>query len=148
MPYFYGKDIIIMIWKKGNEVLPTPSTYSADIEDTDKDSYSSAIDGSLIDNPIAVGLLKLSMDWDFNSEEEAEQLIRITYINPLILTIKVPVVNGGVLENAKFRVSKRKVDCIKTELGQDTSETKWKVSFSLMQKELTEAQKAAVEEAN
>ena len=88
------------------------------------------------------------MDWDFNSEEEAENLIRITYINPLILTIKVPVVNGGVLENAKFRVSKRKVDCIKTELGQGTSETKWKVSFSLMQKELTEAQKIAVEEAN
>ena len=94
-----------MIWKRGNEILPTPSNYSADIEDTDKDSYSSAIDGSLIDNPIAVGLLKLSMDWDFNSEEEAENLIRITYINPLILTIKVPVVNGGVLENAKFRVA-------------------------------------------
>ena len=143
MPYFYGKDITIMIWKRGNEILPTPSNYSADIEDTDKDSYSSAID-----DPIAVGLLKLSMDWDFNSEEEAENLIRITYINPLILTIKVPVVNGGVLENAKFRVSRRKVDCIKTELGQGTSETKWKVSFSLMQKELTEEQKKAVEEAN
>ena len=25
-----------MIWKKGNTILPTPSTYSADIEDTDK----------------------------------------------------------------------------------------------------------------
>ena len=72
-----------MIWKKGNEILPTPSTYSADIEDTDKDSYSSAIDGSLIDNPIAVGMLKLSMSWDFNTEEEAEQLMQLTYINPL-----------------------------------------------------------------
>lgn len=137
-----------MIWKKGNTILPTPSTYSADIEDTDKDSYSSAVDGSLIDNPIAVGLLKLSMSWDFNSEEEAESLIQTTYTNPLILTIKIPIIDGGVLENAKFRVSKRKVDCIKTELGEDTSETKWKVSFNLMQKELTEAQKQAVEEAN
>lgn len=137
-----------MLWKKGNQTLPTPSAYSADIEDTDKDSYSSAIDGSLIDNPIAVGLLKLSMSWDFNSEEEAESLIQMTYVNPLILTIKVPVVEGGILSNAKFRVSKRKVDMIKTELGESTSETKWKVSFNLMQKELTAAQKQEVEEAN
>ena len=48
-----------MLWKRSDKqnYLPTPSTYSADIEDTDKDSYSSVIDGSLIDNPIAVGLL-------------------------------------------------------------------------------------------
>lgn len=137
-----------MIWKKGNEILPTPSTYSADIEDTDKDSYSSAIDGSLIDNPIAVGLLKLSMSWDLNSEEEVEQLMQLTYINPLILTVKVPVVNGGMLQNAKFRVSKRKVDMIDTEKGESTSKTRWKCSFNLMQKELTEVQKQAVEEAN
>lgn len=137
-----------MIWKKGNEILPTPSTYSADIEDTDKDSYSSAIDGSLIDNPIAVGMLKLSMSWDFNTEEEAEQLMQLTYINPLVLTIKVPCVSGGILENAKFRISKRKVDMIDTEKGEGTFKTRWKVSFSLMQKELTQAQKQAVEEAN
>lgn len=137
-----------MLWKKGNKILPTPSTYSADIEDTDKDSYSSAVDGSLIDNPIAVGLLKLAMSWDLNSEEEAEELIQLTYENPLILTVKVPVVDGGILQNAKFRVSKRKVDMIDTEKGEGTSKTRWKVSFNLMQKELTEAQKQAVEEAN
>lgn len=137
-----------MIWKKGNEILPTPSTYSADIEDTDKDSYSSAVDGSLIDNPIAVGMLKLSMSWDLNSEEEAEQLMQLTYVNPLILTVKVPVVDGGVLHNAKFRVSKRKVDMIDTEKGESTSKTRWKCSFNLMQKELTQTQKRAVEGAN
>lgn len=139
-----------MLWKEhGNtEDLPTPSTYSADIEDTDKDSYSSIVDGSLIDNPIAVGLLKLSMSWDFNSEEEAENLIQKTYKNPLILDVKIPVVEGGFLENAKFRVSKRKVEMISTEKGTSTLETKWKCSFNLMQKELTEAQKTAVEGAN
>lgn len=137
-----------MIWKKENQILPTPSTYSADIEDTDKDSYSSAIDGSLIDNPIAVGMLKLSMSWDLNSEEEAEQLMQLTYINPLVLTVKVPCIKGGILENAKFRVSKRKVDMIDTEKGETTSQTRWKVSFNLVQKELTSAQKQAVEEAS
>lgn len=137
-----------MLWKKGNQVLQTPSTYSADIEDTDNDSYSSIVDGSLIDNPIAVGMLKLSMSWDLNSEEEAEELMQITYENPLILTVKVPVVQGGLLQNAKFRVSKRKVEMIDTEKSESTSSTRWKCSFNLMQKELTEAQKQAVEEAN
>lgn len=139
-----------MLWKEHGktENLPTPSTYSADIEDTDKDSYSSIVDGSLIDNPIAVGLLKLSMSWDFNTEEEAEQLIQKTYKNPFILDVKVPVIDGGLLENAKFRVSKRKVEMISTEKETSTSKTKWKCSFNLMQKELTEEQKTAVEGVN
>lgn len=139
-----------MIWRESGktENLPTPSTYSADIEDTDKDSYSSVVDGSLIDNPIAVGLLKLSMSWDLNSEEESEELIQKTYKNPLILDIKVPVVKGGFLQGAKFRVSKRKVEMIDTEKSTNTSKTRYKCSFNLMQKELTETQKQAVQEAN
>lgn len=139
-----------MIWREhgATENLKTPSTYSADIEDTDNDSYTSKKTGALIDNPIAVGLLKLSMSWNLSSEEEAEELIQKTYKNPLILDIKVPVVKGGFLEGAKFRVSKRKVETIKTEKDITTDKTMWKCSFNLMQKELTEAQETAVKEAN
>lgn len=139
-----------MLWREHGkeEHLPTPSTYSADIEDTDKDSYSSAVDGSLIDNPIAVGMLKLSMSWDLNSEAEAEAIIQKTYKNPLVLDVKVPVVDGGFLEGAKFRVSKRKVEMIDTEKETSTSKTRWKCSFNLMQKELTDAQKSKVAEVN
>ena len=93
-------------------------------------------------------MLKLSMAWDLNSEEEAEKLIQKTYKNPFILDVKVPVVNGGFLEGAKFRVSKRKVEMIDTELNTNTSKTRWKCSFNLMQKELTEAQKLASKNAN
>lgn len=139
-----------MVWREHGSIenLQSPSTYSADIEDTDKDSYSSAVTGELIDNPIAVGLLKLSMSWDFNTEQEAEELIKKTYKNPLMLDIKVPVVEGGFLENAPFRVSKRKVDMIETELSNGTTKTIWKTSFNLMQKALTETQKQTVREAN
>ena len=139
-----------MIWREhgSKEDLPTPSTYSADIEDTDKDSYSSAVDGSLIDNPIAVGLLKLSMAWDLNSEEEAEAIIQKTYKNPLVLDVKVPVVKGGFLQGAKFRVSKRKTEMIDTEKSTSTTKTRYKCSFNLMQKELTSEQEKAVREAN
>ena len=43
-----------MIWREHGktENLPTPSSYSADIEDTDNDSYTSKKTGALIDNPI------------------------------------------------------------------------------------------------
>ena len=139
-----------MLWKEhgATDNLPTPSTYSADIEDTDNDSYTSKKTGALIDNPIAIGMLKLSMAWDLNSEAEAEALIQKTYKNPFVLDVKVPVVNGGFLEGAKFRVSKRKVEMIDTELNTSTSKTRWKCSFNLMQKELTEAQKTAVKNVN
>ncbi len=139
-----------MLWREhgSKENLPTPSTYSADIEDTDNDSYTSKKTGAIIDNPIAVGMLKLSMAWELNSEEEVEKLIQKTYKNPIILDVKVPVINGGFLNGAKFRVSKRKVEMIDTELNTNTFKTRWKCSFNLTQKELTEAQKQASKNAN
>ena len=137
-----------MLWKVDGVVQKTPSTYKDNIEDTDNDSYTSIVDGSLIDNPIAVGMLKLEMSFDCLTEKEAEKLLQLTYRNPLILTIKCPSVQGGILENAKFRVSKRTSEMHLTGEDEDTSKSLWKVSFNLMQKELTEKQKQAVEEAN
>lgn len=137
-----------MLWKVDGAVQKTPSTYKDNIEDTDNDSYTSIVDGSLIDNPIAVGMLKLEMSWDCLTEEEAEELLQLTYRNPLIVTVKCPSVQGGLLENAKFRVSQRTSEMHLTGNDEDTSKSLWKVSFNLMQKELTTAQKNAVEEAN
>ncbi len=137
-----------MLWKVDGVVQKTPSTYKDNIEDTDNDSYTSVVDGSLIDNPIAVGMLKVDMSWDCLTEEEAEELLQLTYRNPLVATFKCPSVPGGLLENAKFRVSKRTSEMHQTGNDEDTSKSLWKVSFNLMQKELTTAQKNAVEEAN
>lgn len=81
-----------MLWKLNGKVMKTPTSYDDDIEDTDKDSYTSVVDASLIDNPIAVGMLKCNMSWDYLTEEEAEELLQATYQNPMIVTIKVPSV--------------------------------------------------------
>ena len=137
-----------MLWKVDGVVQKTPSTYKDNIEDIKNDSYTSIVDGSLIDNPIAVGMLKLEMSWDCLTEEEAEELLQLTYRNPLIVTVKCPSVQGGLLENAKFRVSQRTSEMHLTGNDEDASKSLWKVSFNLMQKELTQAQKQAVEEAN
>lgn len=137
-----------MLWKLNGTTMKTPSSYDDDIEDTDKDHYSSAVDGSMIDNPIAVGLLKCNMTWNYLTEQEAEELLQATYQNPMIVTIKAPSVPGGMLESAKFRVNKRKSKMHLTGNDEDTSKSRWEVSFSMTQKELTQAQKQAVKEAN
>lgn len=130
------------------ENIQSPSTYRATVQDVDNDSYTSAVTGELIDNPIAVGMLNVAMSWDMNSEEEAEELMQKTYKNPWYLDLKVPVVKGGLLENAPFRVSKRDTEMITTGKGTDNEKTIWRTSFNIMQKALTEAQINAVEEAN
>lgn len=81
-----------MLWKVNNKIMKTPSTYEDDIEDVDNESYTSIEDATLIDNPIAVGMLKCNMSWDYLTEEEAEELLQLTYRNPLIATIKTPSV--------------------------------------------------------
>ena len=136
-----------MLWKVDGKKQKTPSTYKDNIEDTDNDSYTSIVDGSLIDNPIAVGMLKLEMTWDCVTEQEAEDLLQLTYRNPLIVTVKCPSVPGGLLENAEFRVSSRSSEMHLTGDDEDTSKSYWKVSFNLMQKRLTDAQKQAVNNA-
>ena len=57
-----------MLWKVDGVVQKTPSTYKDNIEDTDNDSYTSKVTGALIDNPIAIGMLKLEMSWDYLTE--------------------------------------------------------------------------------
>ena len=136
-----------MLWKVDGVVQKTPSTYKDNIEDTDNDSYTSVTTGALIDNPIAVGMLKLEMSWDYLTEDEAEELLQLTYRNPLIITVKCPSVEGGMLENAQFRVSKRTSEMHMTGDDEDVSKSYWKVSFNLMQKKLTTAQKNTVANA-
>ena len=137
-----------MIWKSSGILMKTPSKYKDDIEDLDNDSYRSKKTGKLIDSPVAVGMLKCEMSWDYLTEKEAQTLLQETYKNPMIVTIKCPSVPGGMITNGKFRCSKRSSEMIDTEKSEDTSKSKWKVSFNLVQKELTSEQKKAVEEVN
>lgn len=129
-----------MVWKSDGKVMKSPSTYKDSIEDTDDNSYTSPEDGSLIDNPIAVGLVKADFSYDYLTEKEAEEVLQETYKNPMNLVLKCPSVIGGILE-APFRCSKRSSEMIDTKEDEDATKSHWKVSFSIMQKELAESQK-------
>ena len=108
-----------MLWKLNGKLMKTPSAYKDNIEDLDNNSYTSKVTGALIDNPIAIGLLKIEMSWDYCTEEEAEELLQATYQNPMMVTIKCPSVKGGLI-TAPFRVSKRTSEMILTENNEDT----------------------------
>jgi len=81
-----------MVWKSNGVLMKTPSSYKDSIEDLDNDSYRSKKTGKLIDSPVAVGILKCEMSWDYLTEEEAEALLQETYKNPMVVTIKCPSV--------------------------------------------------------
>ena len=129
-----------MLWKIGDKLMKTPSTYKDNIEDLDNDSYTSKVTGALIDNVAAKGMLKLEMSWDYCTEQEAEELLQATYENPMIVTVKCPSVRGGMI-TAPFRVSKRTSEMYFTGSDEDVSKSRWKVSFNLMQKEIVASQK-------
>lgn len=128
-----------MLWKLNGVLMKTPSSYKDNIEDLDNDSYTSKVTGALIDNVVAQGMLKLEMTWDYCTEAEAEELLQATYQNPMIVTVKCPSVPGGMI-TAPFRVSKRTSEMYLTGNDEDTSKSRWKVSFNLMQKSLVSSQ--------
>lgn len=129
-----------MIWKLNGNVMKTPTTYKDNIEDLESDSYTSKITGALIDNVIAKGLIKAEFSWDYLTETEAEEILQATYQNPMLITLKCPSVNGGIL-TAPFRCSKRTSEMIDTEQSEDASKSHWKVSFGIVQKSIVDIQK-------
>lgn len=128
-----------MVWKSDGKTMKSPSTFSINIEDIDLDSYRSTANASLIDKVIAKGLTKASFAWTYLSEEEAETLIAETWKNPMNLEIKCPILGGKTL-TAPFRCSKRQVDMISTDSDEQSTKTKWKVSFSVTQKKKVSGQ--------
>ena len=127
--------------------MPSPSSDKDNIEDTDNDSYTSVVDGSLIDNPIAVGMIKAEFSFDDLTEEEARKILQQTYKNPMNVTLKCPSVKGGIL-TAPFRCSKRSSEMNDTGEDEDPSKSHWKVSFNIMQKSSVDIQKQTVSEVN
>lgn len=128
-----------MVWKYNGETKKSPSSFKINIDDIDLDSYRSIVDASLIDKTLAKGMIKVSFSWDYLTEKEAEELMELTWHNPMPLEIKCPILGGKTLKG-NFRCAKRSCDMISTDDDPNSEETKWKVSFSCSQKERVEGQ--------
>lgn len=128
-----------MVWKCNGETKKSPSSFKLNIDDIDIDSYRSTSNASLIDKTLAKGMVKITFGWDYLTEEEAEELMALTWQNPMPLEIKCPILGGKTLKG-NFRCGKRSVDMISTDEEEQSTETKWKVSFTCSQKEKVKGQ--------
>lgn len=122
-----------MVWKCNGVVQKSPSSFKLNLDDIDLDSYRSTVNASLIDKTLAKGMVKCSFSFDYLTEQEAEQLMALTWVNPMQLEIKCPILGGKTL-SANFRCAKRSVDMISTDEVEQSTKTKWKVSFTCSQK--------------
>ena len=122
-----------MVWKCNGEMQKSPSSFKLNVDDVDIDSYRSTANASLIDKTLAKGMLKCSFSFDYLTEAEAEHLMALTWINPMNLEIKCPILGGKTL-TAPFRCAKRSIEMISTDETEQSEKTKWKVSFTCSQK--------------
>ena len=72
-------------------VFPSPSSFKMNINDIDLDSYRSPVTAELIDKSLALGMVGLTVGWDYLTEEQAEEIMAQTWDNPMPLTIKAPI---------------------------------------------------------
>lgn len=128
-----------MVWKYNGETQKSPSSFKLNIDDIDVDSYRSPVNASLIDRTLAKGMVKISFSFDYLTEEEAEQLMALTWNNPMPLEIKCPILGGKTLVG-NFRCAKRSCDMISTDDEEQSTKTRWKVSFTCSQKEKVSGQ--------
>lgn len=128
-----------MVWKFNGALQKSPSSFKIDIEDIDLDSYRSQSNASLIDKTLAKGLVKCSFSFDYLTEQEAEDLIELTWTNPMPLTIKCPILGNKTL-TADFRCAKRSCDMISTDQEESSEKTRWRVSFTCSQKKKVSGQ--------
>lgn len=122
-----------MVWKCDGELQKSPSSFRINADDIDIDSYRSKSNASLIDKTLAKGMVKVSFSFDYLTEEEAEELMAITWKNPMNLEIKCPILGGKTL-TAQFRCAKRSLEMLSTDDNVQSEKTKWKVSFTCSQK--------------
>ncbi len=128
-----------MVWKCSGVTQKSPSSFDIDIDDLDVNSHRSPVNASLIDKTLAKGLVKASFSFKYLTEEEAEELIALTWQNPMKLEIKCPILGGKTL-TADFRCAKRKCKMISTDEVEQSEKTKWEVSFSVSQKKKVKGQ--------
>lgn len=122
-----------MVLKFDGDKMKSPSSFSISIEDIDLDSYRSTVTAELIDKTLAKGMLGLTVGYDYLTEAEAEDIMAKTWVNPMPLTIKCPILGGKTI-TANFRCAKRSCEMIQTDETEQSENTRWKVSFTASQK--------------
>lgn len=68
--------------------MATPSTYTHNLEDLDKDSYRSVVSGNLIDTVISKKWTKIGMEYNHLTKSELYSLLTVLNANPIYVKVK------------------------------------------------------------
>lgn len=117
--------------------MPTPSSYDIEWEDLDNDSYREINDGNLIDTVISSKWTKAKFVYNYQEENDVENILQMINNNPVYVRHKNPMYRGGVAE-MEMRCSK---GSISMQQNLDTGASWNRLSFNLVQKKKAVGQK-------
>ena len=109
----------------------SPSTYSGEVEDLDKNSYRSVANGNLIDTVISKAWSKLSYSYSCLTGEEIRALMSLLKNNPIYIRANDPALGTEYIE-MQMRCSKKSWEMLQT--------GDYKLSFNLVQKKKVSGQ--------
>lgn len=109
----------------------SPSSYKGDVEDLDNNSFRSVESGNLIDTVVSYAWSKLSLNYNYLTQEEIQNLMTILKNNPIYIKAKDPALGTEYIE-MEMRCSKKSWAMLET--GDYT------LSFNLVQKKKVSGQ--------
>lgn len=125
-----------MLWQaKANladnyTTMKTPSTYKIDWEDLDSNSYRSITTGNLNRNIVSKKWFKGSFSFNYLSEVEAEEIVKMINHYPLYIRAKSPLFGtDGILECEAY-VSKVSINM---QQNKENGATWKELSFNIVQ---------------
>lgn len=117
--------------------MKTPSSYDIDWEDLDSNSYRSVTTGNLIRSRLSSKWFKGKFNFNYLTENEIENILRIINQDPLYVKVKSPLFGSNGVIEIKCYCSKVSVSMQKNEeIGANWSS----LSFNIIQSEKVSGQ--------
>lgn len=110
--------------------MKTPSSYKIDWEDLDSNSYRSVTTGNLNRKIVSKKWFKGSFTFNYLTEAEAEEIVKMINNYPLFVKIKSPLFGANGILECQAYVSKISINM---QQNQETGATWSGLSFNIVQ---------------
>ena len=109
--------------------MPTPSEYTINWEDLDKNSYRSVTTGDLVRSPVSKKWFSGSFSFNYLTESEAETILDMINTYPLYVKVKSPLFGTSGVTEFQAYISK-----VSIEMERNATNPTWKnLKFNIIQ---------------
>lgn len=132
-----------MLWEAKSSIsnnytlMKTPSSYKISWEDLDNNSYRSATTGNLIRNIVSKKWFKGSFTFNFLTENEAEDILRMINNYPLYVKVKSPLFGSNGIAEFEAYVSQVSINM---QQNKENGATWTELSFNIVQSKTIQGQ--------